>query len=211
MCDRLVELQYALGYSLGPQEVFRLEKFTPTAAAKILRVIAATEQLEFDDRFVAELAEQELANREDGPISPVDLQILAWMIQRQNAEDLRAFNRLAFQKFGGVEGLMSRFLEKTLEARVIKPQREAAVKVLLALTDLERQVRAGAFTIAALQAKLNGDVPAAAVEEATTWLARSDVRLITPIEQHQTTGYELAHERIIPALMRLAGQELGIA
>jgi hypothetical protein len=29
MCDRLVELHQALGYSLGPQEVFRLEKFTP--------------------------------------------------------------------------------------------------------------------------------------------------------------------------------------
>ncbi|NJN90983.1 MAG: hypothetical protein HC878_11830, partial [Leptolyngbyaceae cyanobacterium SL_5_14] len=81
MCDRLVELHQAIGYSLGPQEVFRLEKFTPTEAAKVLRVIADTEDLQFDDRFVSELAEQELANREDGLISPVDLQILAWMIQ----------------------------------------------------------------------------------------------------------------------------------
>jgi tetratricopeptide (TPR) repeat protein len=215
MCDRLVELHQALGYSLGPQEVFRLEKFTPTEAAKVLRVIAETEDLQFDDRFVAELAEQELANREDGLISPVDLQILAWMIQRQAAEELRAFNRTAFQKFGGVEGLMTRFLERTLEARMIKAQREAAVKVLLALTDLERNARAGVLTLTELQTKLQGTVKPEEVEEAASWLARSDVRLITPVEHTtstgNTTGYELAHERIIPALMSLAGQELKAA
>ncbi|MBD1997935.1 tetratricopeptide repeat protein [Leptolyngbya sp. FACHB-541] len=215
MCDRLVELHQALGYSLGPQEVFRLEKFTPIEAAKVLRVIADTEDLQFDDRFVAELAEQELANREDGLISPVDLQILAWMIQRQTVEELRAFNRTAFQKFGGVEGLMTRFLERTLDARMIKAQREAAVKVLLALTDLERNARAGVLTITELQTKLQNTVKPEEVEEAASWLARSDVRLITPIEHTtstgDTTGYELAHERIIPALMRLAGQELKAA
>jgi tetratricopeptide (TPR) repeat protein len=215
MCDRLVELHQALGYSLGPQEVFRLEKFTPTEAAKVLRVIADTEDLQFDDRFVAELAEQELANREDGLICPVDLQILAWMIQRQTTEELRAFNRTAFQKFGGVEGLMTRFLERTLEARMIKTQREAAVKVLLALTDLERNVRAGVLTLTELQTKLQNTVKPEEVEEAASWLARSDVRLITPIEHttsiSDTTGYELDHERIIPALMRLAGQELKAA
>ncbi|MBD2072119.1 hypothetical protein H6F93_32130 [Leptolyngbya sp. FACHB-671] len=215
MCDRLVELHQAIGYSLGPQEVFRLEKFTPTEAAKVLRVIADTEDLQFDDRFVAELAEQELANREDGLISPVDLQILAWMIQRQTAEELRAFNRAAFQKFGGVEGLMTRFLERTLDARMIKTQREAAVKVLLALTDLERNVRAGVLTLNQLQTKLQNTIKPEEVEEAASWLARSDVRLITSTEQSgapdNTTGYELAHERIIPALMRLAGQELKAA
>ncbi|NJO52117.1 MAG: tetratricopeptide repeat protein [Leptolyngbyaceae cyanobacterium RM2_2_4] len=215
MCDRLVELHQAIGYSLGPQEVFRLEKFTPTEAAKVLRVIADTEDLQFDDRFVSELAEQELANREDGLISPVDLQILAWMIQRQTAEELRAFNRTAFQKFGGVEGLMTRFLERTLEARMIKTQREAAVKVLLALTDLERNVRAGVLTLTELQTKLQNTVKPEEVEEASSWLARSDVRLITSTEQSDATGnargYELAHERIIPALMRLAGQELKAA
>jgi tetratricopeptide (TPR) repeat protein len=214
MCDRLVELHQALGYSLGPQEVFRLEKFTPTEAAKVLRVIADTEDLQFDDRFVAELAEQELA-REDGLISPVDLQILAWMIQRQTAEELRAFNRTAFQKFGGVEGLMTRFLERTLDARMIKTQREAAVKVLLALTDLERNVRAGVLTLTELQTKLQNTIKPEEVEEAASWLARSDVRLITSTEQSDAIGntmaYELAHERIIPALMRLAGQELKAA
>jgi len=211
LSDRLVELHHALGYSLGPQEVFRLDKFAPSEAEKNLLAIAEIEKLKFDQRFVTELAAQELASREDGLISPVDLQILAWMIDRQSADELRAFNRQAFQKIGGVEGLLTRFLDRPLEARVTTAQRQVAVKVLLALTDLDRRVRAGVLTVADLQAKLRETMKPDEVEEATTWLARGDVRLITPMEQDGTVGYELAHERIIPALMRLAGKELSQA
>ena len=56
---RLIELQKAMGYSLGPQQSFRLEKFTPQEATEIFRVIAATEDLAFDEDFVQELAEQD--------------------------------------------------------------------------------------------------------------------------------------------------------
>jgi hypothetical protein len=107
--------------------------------------------------------------------------------------------------------LLTRFLDRTLAARVLPNQREAAVKALLALTDLDRQVRAGVLTPKELDAKLQGDVPPATLAEAVTWLARSDVRLITPQDKGTETGYELAHERLIPALMRLAGKELSAA
>ena len=60
---QLDELHQALGYTLGPQDVFHLKKLTPEEATHILGVIAETEQLRFDSRFVAELAEQELAHR----------------------------------------------------------------------------------------------------------------------------------------------------
>jgi hypothetical protein len=78
---RLLELQKAMGYSLGPQQSLRLEKFTPKEAAAIVGVIAETEALPCDENFVQELTERELASREDGLISAVDVQILAWMIQ----------------------------------------------------------------------------------------------------------------------------------
>ncbi|NEP15382.1 MAG: NACHT domain-containing protein [Leptolyngbya sp. SIO4C1] len=210
---QLDELYKALGHSLGPQDIFRLNKFTPSEAARILGVIASTEGLAFDRKFIAELAEEELADREDGLISPVDLQILAWMIERQTGAELRAFNRSAFQKFGGVEGLLNRFLDRTLEARVTTGQRQAALKVLLALTDLDRQVRAGVLTVPTLKAKLKGTAKPEEVDEAVAWLARSDVRLITPQEQPEqgSVGYELAHERLIPALLRQAGRELSAA
>ena len=204
-------MHQALGYALGPREVFRLEKFSPEEATEVLAVIAETEELPFDKRFITELTQQELASREDGLILPVDLQVLAWTVNRQNMSELRAFNRLAFQKIGGIEGLLTRFLERILDARVTSTQRQAAVKVLLALTDLDRQVRAGVLTVAALQTKLKDTLQPEAVAEATTWLARPDVRLITPVNSAETAGYELSHERLIPALMRLAGKELSEA
>ena len=208
---RLVELQQALDCSLGPQEIFPLEKFEPIEATRILAVIAETERLKFDRHFVTELAAQELVSREDGLISPVDLQILAWMIERQNMEELRAFDQTAFQKFGGVEGLLMRFLDQMLKTRITTAQYQGALKVLLALTDLDRSVQAGVLTVPELQAKLKGTVNPGDVAEATGWLARGSVRLITPVEREDTIGYELAHERLIPALTRLAGKELSAA
>ncbi|MEM9448717.1 MAG: AAA family ATPase [Cyanobacteria bacterium P01_E01_bin.6] len=199
----LVDLQKSLGCALGPHDVIHLEKFSPQEATAILSVIAETEQLQFDGRFVEELAEQELAHPEDGLISPVDLQILAWMIERQHDSGLKAFNRDVFQKFGGVVGLLARFLEKALAAQVNPAQRQAAVKVLVALTDLDKQVRAGVLTQADLQTKLGSSLGSSEVMDATHWLARGDVRLITPIERPDTVGYELAHERLIPALLKL--------
>ena len=204
----LDDLHKAMAYALGPQEVIHLKKFTPTEATNILAVIAETEHLRFDRQFVTEVVEQELASRDQGEVSPVDLQILAWMIERQSEEGLRGFNREAFQRFGGVEGLLNRFLEEALAARMTTPQRQAAVKVLLAMTDMERQARAGVLSTVDLTAKLEGNLTAEAVEEAVNWLARGDVRLITPGEREAAKGYELAHERLIPALMRLAGKEL---
>ncbi|MCG8367723.1 MAG: ATP-binding protein [Pseudanabaenales cyanobacterium] len=61
LMHQLDDLHKALGYALGPQDVFRLKKFTPAEAAKVLGVIAETEQLAFDERFVTEIAQQELA------------------------------------------------------------------------------------------------------------------------------------------------------
>lgn len=92
----MVELHKALDYTLSAQDIFRLERFEPEAATKILAVIAETENLEFDKPFVTELAQQELAG-EDGLISPVNLQILAWIVEQQQSSEKRAFNKVAFQ------------------------------------------------------------------------------------------------------------------
>ncbi|ELS02769.1 NACHT domain protein, partial [Xenococcus sp. PCC 7305] len=208
LADRLIEIQKALGYSLSPQEVFRLERFTPEEATKVLQVIALAEELKFDEGFVRQLTAEELASREDGLISPVDLQVLAWTIEGQDSKELQAFSRNAFQKIGGIEGLMTRFLNRTLEARVTEVQKQAAIKVLFAMTDLDRNVRVGALTIEDLQQKMQGTLTASEIREATQWLANPGVRLLTPVQQDGTELYELAHERLIPALREVAGKEL---
>jgi hypothetical protein len=159
--DRLIELQKLLGYSLGPHQNFRLEKFAPAQAAEIFRVIAGQEKLECDSGFVEKMAAEELASATDGLVSPVDIQVLAWMIAGQKTEEERAFNEKTFRKLGGVEGLLERFLNRALDARETDARRQAAVKTLLALTDLDRNTRAGALTAAELEEKLKGYPPAA--------------------------------------------------
>ncbi|MDZ7313833.1 MAG: SUMF1/EgtB/PvdO family nonheme iron enzyme [candidate division KSB1 bacterium] len=206
--DRLIELQKAMGYSLGVHNYFRLEKFTPKEATEVFRVIAETEGFSFNESFVNELTEQELADRDDGRISPVDLQILAWMIRGQTSAEERALNRATYQKLGGIEGLLEKFLSCELEARETEARRQAALKVLLGLTDLEHGVRAGVLTVTDLQQKLAGTVSESEVRDAVEWLGRGDIRLITPSQRDGALGYELAHERLIPALRRLAGKEL---
>jgi tetratricopeptide (TPR) repeat protein len=208
LSDRLLELERAFDYSPGPQEKFRLEKFSPEEATNVLEVIADLEKLAFERPFIQKLTEKELASHEDGLIAPVDLQILAWMLDRQSESDARAFNQKALAKLGGIEGLLTRFLQQTLKARTLKSDREDAVKVLLALTDLDRNVRAGVMTPEELHAKLKETVTVPSLEETLTWLKRGDVRLITPVEQDGKIGYELAHERMISAVRQIAGKEL---
>jgi tetratricopeptide (TPR) repeat protein len=214
--DRLIELQKQLGYSLGPHQSFRLEKFAPAQAAEIFRVIAEQEKLECDSGFVEKLAADELASATDGMVSPVDIQVLAWMIAGQKLKEERAFNEKTFRKLGGVEGLLERFLTRALDARETEQRRQAAVKVLLALTDLDRNTRAGVLTTAELEEKLQDHLPPDEIADAIEWLARGDVRLIAPVKRKddsgkEVEGYELAHERLIPALRRIAGKQLGDA
>jgi hypothetical protein len=211
MSDRLIELQKTMEYTLGPQHIFHLEPFAPHEATEVFRVIAEAEKLTFDVQFMEELVVHELADREDGLVSPVDVQVLAWMVKAQKISEERGFTRRAYQKLGGTEGLLDQFLARALGARETPARREAALKVLLALTDLEHNARAGVLTIEQLQEKLAGTVASGDVQEAGAWLARGDVRLVTPITRDGTQGYELAHERLIPALRRLAGRELSSA
>ncbi|MGH9956018.1 MAG: AAA family ATPase [Pyrinomonadaceae bacterium] len=203
------EFQEAMGFSLGEHDSFRLKKFAPEQAAGILKVIAETENITIDLGFVQRMSDQELA-REDGLVSPVDIQILAWMIEGQKTTEERAFNRTAFQRLGGVEGLLDRFLKQLLDKRETEARRQDTLKVMLALTDLERDARA-VLSLMKLQQRLSGTVAANEVVEAVAWLSRWDVRLITPIQRKGAQGYELSHERLIPALRRLAGKTLTLA
>ena len=91
-----------------------------------------------------------------------------------------------------------------------KSSRDRALEVLLALTDLERNVRSGAFSIEQLHGmteKVHGSP--SDVASAVGWLAES--RLVTPAEGEDAVRYELAHERLIPALRQVAKRELSEA
>ncbi|NIR69194.1 toll/interleukin-1 receptor domain-containing protein, partial [candidate division KSB1 bacterium] len=203
---RLVEVQKALGYHLRPQDLFELNKFTPAQATEIFAVMAETADLSFDRDFVEEMTEQELADKDDGLISPVDIQILAWMIQGQQSGVKGGFNKQVYQRMGGIEGLLENFLSHVMKSLISDSQREIAMKVLLSLVDLEGNARAGVLTREQIGQKLTGKVKQGDLETGLARLAES--RLITPGKRNGSVGYELAHERLIPALRRFAGKEL---
>lgn len=211
--DRMIEFQKAMLYTLGPQDSFRLERFDTDEATEVLRVIAESEGFAFEEEFVRKILAHELADREEGTVSPVDLQIFSWIVAGQRDAE-RAFNRSVYQKLGGVEGLLERFLKRALEAldpRENASIRQTAIKILVSLTDLERNASAGSLSIVEIREKIQPNVAPTEVEQAVVWLERNDVRLITRVERDRANLYELAHERLIPALRRLVGQELGEA
>jgi tetratricopeptide (TPR) repeat protein len=209
--DRLNELQKAMAYSLSPMQSFRLERFEPDQATEVFCFLAEKERLDHDRKFITEFMRQEMADSEDGLVSPVNIQVLAWMIVGQRLRSDRAFTRATFQKLGGVDGLLERYLTRALSARETETRRQAAIKVLLTLVDLERNARAGALTLEALRQKLRGEIRDAELKEVVSWLGRGDVRLIWSSVETDGEKFELAHERLIPALRRLAGKQLSAA
>lgn len=206
--DHMIELQKAMEYTIGPQQHFRLEKFTPMQAIEIFRLIARVEQMKFDERFVKELTEEELASK-DGLISPVDMQVLAWMIKGQSNVEEKAFDRKTYAKLGGIEGLLEIFLKRSLDALMSKEKRENALNVLLTLIDSDRHICSRVLTLNDLQEKLSTLLNKKEVEDIVNWLVRHDVRLISPNKGgNNIKGYEISHEKIIPVIRKLAGKEL---
>ena len=205
--SRMNEFQNEMKYTLTLHTNLSIEKFDPLEAADVIGVIAKEVGIKLDEGFVKKFTEQELADREDGTISPVDIQILCWMIVRQKRIEERAFDQKAFQKLGGVEGLLKRFLDSALRALSSDPRpQQAAIKVMLALTN--GNVRAGSLSHKDLKEKLKETLSDREIEAAISWLVRSDVRLVTQIHEKNVTLYELAHERVIPPLRRLAFKEI---
>lgn len=204
--NRMGEFQKEMKYALTPYNNLSLEKFEPIEAANVLRVIADEAKISLDESFIKELTIDELADREDGTVSPIDIQILSRMVEGQKNLEERAFDRKAFQKLGGVEGLLERFLNSTLNALGSDSRRQSAIKVMLALTD--GGLRLGASSLKDLRERLSNVIPEGDIEEAVTWLTRADIRLVTPIYDKGMTVYELAHERLIPPLRRMASKEI---
>ncbi|HAC62744.1 MAG TPA: hypothetical protein DCF68_04225 [Cyanothece sp. UBA12306] len=201
------EIQKILDYSLSSYNNYKLEKFSPEEATNILQVIAETETIEFDRDYIKQIAETELLGK-DNLISPVDLQILSLVINTQKSSEKRGFKKTALQKLGEIEGLLYQYLEDRLilrEKSTPTSQKEKLMKVLLEFVDVNELTRSGAFTVTELQAKLQG-MNSEEVTKAIQWLELE--RLITPSQQDGETAYELAHERMIPAVMKISGKIL---
>jgi hypothetical protein len=206
--DHLIELQKVMQYYLGPQDVFKLQKFFPNQAVEIMRVIADSSHLTFDENFVKELASQELCDSKDGLISPVNIQILAWVIFGYAQTGEAGFNKSVYQKIGGIDGLLENYLKRVLDVIETEEKRKMVVKVLLALVNLELNVSKGEQTIEQIQKNIGKTLAGHKLVGALNRLKGNNVRLVTSRVHNGITYYELTHERIIPALRRISSSEI---
>jgi hypothetical protein len=204
----LYEVEKALSYTPKWQEKFELKKFSPAQAAEVLHALAESGDLSFERRYLVEICERGLA-KQDGTVSPADIQILAWLVASFQAEDGKGFNRAWFERKGGVEGLLENFLDNVIGGLSGKKRQDLAIKLLLALIDKEKGLRAGASSKAQIQETMP-DRAVAEVAEMLDWLEDSKVRLVTAIadDEAEEKRYEIAHEKLIPGLLNLARRRL---
>jgi hypothetical protein len=201
----LHEIQKEIKYTLSISNAFQIKKFTLEQVTAILKVIAEAEQIEIDEDFVKKMVPEELASKEDGLISAVDIQILALTIKGLPATE-RGFNKKAFLKIGGIEGLLQRYLQNLLELSNDFNQNKEAISILLALIDTHNNTRAGWKTLFEIEEILAGTVSNELITKNVDWL--SENRLLNKQAHLTTYQYALAHERLIGPIRSIANRSL---
>jgi hypothetical protein len=199
----MIEHLKTMRYDLGPHDVFQLQEFTPEQAILVLVSIAESENIPYDESFLGELV-SDLACETDGLVSPVDIQVLSWMILRQRTSNDRRFTRASYQRLGGVQGLLESYLGQVLAVQN-EANRSICMEILLSMADLETGTSRGMLSIAEIRESLPTR-PEMQVVQCIAWLARSDVRLLRLTSSDTETRYEIAHDKLIPVLNRLAGK-----
>ena len=203
-------LEKLMRYTIGWQGKITLEKFTPQQATAVFRVMAEEMQVDFDEGFIRKMTEEVLADGKDQKdlrVSPVDVQILGWLIAGYQTTDSKAFDEKTFQRLEGVDGLLESYLRKVLESHGVQ---QTDSKVLLALTDLDSNVRAGILPIGVIRERTANQLSEADIQNSLAYLSRPDVRLIIAEqgEGSEEMRYKLAHERLIPALRKVTDKLL---
>lgn len=197
---KLTPFQQALRYTLEPMNNLRLEKFSPAAAERAFVAVVSAAGIECDPDFVNDDLVPALTDGGSGQVSPVDIQVLAWVVSQQDDPALRKFDRATYQRLGGIEGLLEKHLKDAMRSRGSADRQRACTAVLAALCDFETAQRAGAKTLEDLCEAV--EYPPGVVTDSLDWLASSGVRLVTPVGEPEG-AFEVIHEQIIPAVRRL--------
>ncbi|MEM8667432.1 MAG: hypothetical protein AAGG48_07955 [Planctomycetota bacterium] len=197
---RLTELQTHLGYVLTPLNNLLISKFTQPEAARVFRALALQANLEFDAAFLENTLVRDLADRDDGLVSPSELQILAWVIAQQSDGELRQFTQSAYRRLGGVAGLLERYLDQAIKTPPPNTDTKTAIDILVALCDLDVSRRTGFKTAVQIASEI--EVEVSQVSTLLEWLSAPAMRLVTRVENDDHDAYELVHEKLVPALRR---------
>jgi hypothetical protein len=209
---RLQEFQMAMRYRLGPMANVRLEKFNPDLAANVIKALSAEFGMTVTADSAAKVA-QDLAASADGRVLPADIQIILWMWSTEREAQVDA--RARYRESGGVEGLLGVYLQRVISCLHTEQEHQLLIQCLLALVDeRNRLVRAGLLSPEEIGKRLprKWRSEKKAIIDMMTFLAGQNVRLVvTDDSGFKGRRYELAHERLIPAILRAANVVLGRA
>jgi len=194
----LHEVQEKLQYTLDvTRNYFTLKKFTIEQAVAVFMVIAEAEKIENRDiSYLERITTEELASKEDGLISPVDLQIISLII-KSNKEKNTSYNERSFKQLGGVEGLLKRYIVEQLNVPNLF-KKESVLNVLLILIDTNKGVKVGQLNADEIATRLVYEHKAD-LANILQWLEA--IRLIHSIGS--PPRYELAHERLILPILNI--------
>ena len=190
-----------------PPEV-SLRLFAPEQARHIIKQLLGAADLEVEEKVVDKLLQ---AITLDGEVSPVDvgigLLVLSELYKEQGGKRITKDKLNHF--VGGAEGLLTQYIRGCLDL-FPDEDRETILKALLALRDAETKQRLPeGKTCVELATETKAD--ARRLKAQLERLAQRDKRLLehVALSESDDTRYRLPHERLIPALNRLAGRLLG--
>lgn len=201
----LHEIQLSLNYILDAvSNYFELKRFYPAQVVRIIKYVALTENLEEDDidtKFLEKLVANELCG-EDGLVSAANLQILLWIMKSKSAVHNLSFTEKGFRQLGGIEGLLQSFIEEQLALPNSFNKNNDVLHCLLALIDLNTNLRAGQITVQKIQARLVSSFNFENLQTILDWL--ESLRLVNKIQsKNSDIKYELAHERLIEPIRNI--------
>jgi hypothetical protein len=201
----LHEVQASLHYVLDTvRNYFELKKFQPTQAIRIFKYVASTENIkeeDIDEKFLQHLCKNELSG-EDGLIAAANLQILLWIMKNKSIEGGLKLTERAFNQLGGLEGLLQSYIEEQLKLPNAFNKNNDSLYCLLALIDLNTNLRAGQITVNELKGRLVDTFDLANLQPILDWL--ENLRLVCRIESKDSeTKYELAHEKLIEPIRNI--------
>lgn len=182
---------------------FHLLKFEPKDAMEVLRAMASEDNTIFHEGAVLHACRSELASRQDGTISPVDLQILAVGIRDLPEAD--GYTADTLKALGGVEGALERYLTSQFE-NLRAEDGFAAMAILRHLSEARGGVIAGWIPIFQLIRALKPDHETTRVTKVLSWLSSPGVRLVQEREFDGAEHFRLVHDRLVAPVWRLSRQ-----
>jgi Leucine-rich repeat (LRR) protein len=188
-----------------PAEI-SMRLFTAEQALDVIGQLFAEAQLSIQQKVVDNLV---AAATVDGEVSPVDigigLLVLAELHDRQGGQTVTLDD---YQFAGGAEGLLTQYISRCLDT-FPETDRQTILNSMLALREPGTNQRiAEGRSCAELAQETKAD--ASLLKTKLERLTQRDMRLLEIVapSDESDTRYRLPHERLIPALHRMAGQLL---